>query len=227
VQDRREPSMRREPTAISEAQELRRQGMPDTAIAARLGVTRQSILRWLGPRRSRPDHAMLIATAVKKVQTGETVSRAAHEVGLSRSSLRRHLTIAGVQPVRPRVPEETLAAARQLRAAGHSDRAIATTLGVSRRQLVTLLGRRTRRQSLEDRWRVRKATSVTLYQLGLTRRQVATRLSLHPTTVGRALAEAQTEGISIAARHKLLLPHYRRLWSNHDLIVKAQKWARI
>jgi DNA-binding phage protein len=215
--------------AIEMAQALRRDGIPDTAIAARLGVDRNTVVRWLGPRRrSRHDHAALIAAAFEEVQHGSTISQVARSLGISRSSLQNQLTAAGIKPARrPAFSDETITDGLHRRAAGQSDRAIATALGVSRRRVVQMLGHRTRRQALDDRWRVREATCVTLFQLGLTQRQVAVRLCIDRATVGRALAEARADGIPLEPRQKVMLPQYRRLWSDDDLIAKAQEWGTI
>ena len=209
------------------AAELRDARLPDTEIARRLGVSRQTVRRWLGPRMRRATKRARLEDAVQRLEQGRQIGAVAEEFAVSRSALREHAAAAGLPERTAARAQARLEEARRLRLQGWSDRAIAQHLALSRLTLASALGHRSAAEVAHDRRRVRIATCLTLYQGGMTQAEVAEALGVSVATVQRTLAAARAEGLHVRPRLKAVLPHYRRLWSTHDLVKKAREWARL
>jgi DNA-binding CsgD family transcriptional regulator len=210
-----------------QARALRGLGYSDVETGRRLGVTRETIRRWLGPRRARAVTRAALDDGVRRLQAGESIATVTGSLGISRSALRRRARLQGVKRPGLETPGSVLEQASALRAEGASDREIARRLGVPRNRLAVELGRRGRAGFLRDRRLARMATCLTLYQQGMTQREIAAALDINPVTVHRALTFAREQGIDVPRRQKVMLPQYRRLWSTDELLEKALEWAAI
>jgi transposase len=207
---------------------LRQRGLTDVEVARRLGVTRETVRRWLGPRTPRGEKTAALEEGVRRLRGGERIGVVATQLGVSTGALRQRARSAGASATSPPVtPEAALDAARGLRRLGLSDRQIARQLAIPRRRLARDLGFRGREGFVHDRRLARIATCLTLYQTGLTQREVAQALGVSRATVHRALGFARRQGIDVPRRQKVMLPQYRRLWSSHDLLGKAVEWHEV
>jgi DNA-binding CsgD family transcriptional regulator len=213
--------------ARKQARELRDLGYSDVQTARRLAVTRQTIRRWLGPKTSRTVKQAALEEGVRRLRAGEGPAAVAAAVGVSADALRRRARQAGIARPSSQIPAPILSHASSLRAQGLSDREIARQLGIPRRRLAVELGGRGRAGFCRDRRLARMATCLTLYQRGMTQREIAQALNVNRATVHRALAYAREQGIDVPQRQKVMLPQYRRLWTTEELLEKAREWAAI